>query len=166
MLGRHLSCTKLPCSASFGVWTTLLPLPVARSPKLHSRHRDRRLRVGPRFECLQTKRCAYLWSVRYPCSIFHTLVSRFLAVPPPPFRLLVFLRRCLTRSELPLRTHNFRSFFRGLLRPRFPFWTSSGLWAVLSFDSNRLSILRQFSLCARLLFLLRGVLKIRSPSYL
>ena len=33
--------------------------------------------VGPRFECLQTKRCALLWSVSYPCSIFHTLVSRF-----------------------------------------------------------------------------------------
>ena len=76
LLGRHRSCTKLPCSASLGAWTTLLPLPVARSPKLHSRHRDRRLRVGPRFECLQTKRCAYLWYARYPCSIFHTLVSR------------------------------------------------------------------------------------------
>jgi len=76
LLGRHRSCTKLPCSASLGAWTTLLPLPVARSPKHHSRHRDRRLRVGPRFECLQTKRCAYLWYARYPCSIFHTLVSR------------------------------------------------------------------------------------------
>ena len=89
-----------------------------------------------------------------------------LAVPPPPFRLLVFLRRCLTRSELPLRTHSSRSFFRGFVRPRLPFWTSSGLWAVLSSGCNRLSFLRQFSLCARLLFLLRGVLKIRSPSYL
>jgi len=89
-----------------------------------------------------------------------------LAVPPPRFRLPAYLRRCLARSELPLRTHSSRSFFRGFLRPRLPFWTSSGLWAVLSSDSNRLSFLRQLSLCVRLLFLLRGVLKIRYPSYL
>jgi hypothetical protein len=49
------------------------------------------------------------------------------------------------------------------LRPRLPFWTSSGLWASLSSVSNRLSFLRQLSPCVRLLFLLRGVLKIRSP---
>ena len=48
-----------------------------RSSKLHFHHWSRRLSVGPRFECLQTKRCALLWSVSYPCSIFHTLVSRF-----------------------------------------------------------------------------------------
>jgi hypothetical protein len=34
--------------------------------------------AGPRFECLQTKRCAYLWFARYPCSIFHPLGSRLL----------------------------------------------------------------------------------------
>jgi hypothetical protein len=78
-----------------------------------------------------------------------------LAVPPPPFRLHAYLRRCLTRSELPLRTHSSRSLFRGFLRPRLPFWTSSGLWASLSSASNRLSFLRQLSLCARLLFLLK-----------
>ena len=70
-----------------------------------------------------------------------------LAVPPPPFRLHARSRKCLARSELPLRTHSFRSFFRGFLRPRLPFWTSSGLWAVLSFDSNRLSFSRS-SHCA------------------
>jgi hypothetical protein len=32
--------------------------------------------VGPRFECLQTNRCALLWSVSYPCSIFHCFQSR------------------------------------------------------------------------------------------
>ena len=80
-MAANLSCTKLPCSASFGAWTTLLPLPVDRFPKLHSRHRDRGLRVGPRFECLQTKRCAYLWYARYPCSIFHSLESRLYNVP-------------------------------------------------------------------------------------
>ena len=39
--------------------------------------------VGPRFECLQTKRCALLWSVSYPCSIFHypEFASKFVQVP-------------------------------------------------------------------------------------
>ena len=47
-----------------------------RSSKLRSHHWGRRFCVGPRFECLQTKRCALLWSVSYPCSIFHALASR------------------------------------------------------------------------------------------
>ena len=78
---------------------------------------------------------------------FYPVFRPVLAVPPPHFRLLAYLRRCLARSELPLRTHSSRSFFRGFLRPRLPFWTSSGLWAVLSFDSNRLSFSRS-SHCA------------------
>ena len=63
----------------------------------------------------------------------------------PAFRLHVRSRGCLTRSELPLRTHSSRSFFRGFLRPRLPFWTSSGLWAILWSDSNPLSLLRRLS---------------------
>ena len=47
-----------------------------RSSKLRSHHWGRRFCVGPRFECLQTKRCALLWSVSYPCSIFHAFASR------------------------------------------------------------------------------------------
>ena len=43
------------------------------------------------------------------------LLHRPLAVPPPPFRLLAYLRRCLTRSELPLSTHSSDSFFRGFV---------------------------------------------------
>lgn len=35
-------------------------------------------------------------------------------------------------------------------RPRLPFWTSSGLWAILWSVSNPLSLLRQLSLYARL----------------
>jgi hypothetical protein len=42
------------------------------------------------------------------------LLHRLLAVPPPHFHLHVFSRRCLDRSELPLRTHSSRSLFRSL----------------------------------------------------
>ena len=86
-----------------------------RFSKLHFRHRNRRLSVGPRFECLQTKRCALLWSVSYPCSIFHTLVSRLPSSSAPAFRLHVYSRRCLTRSELASSAHNSDNFFRGLV---------------------------------------------------
>jgi len=46
----------------------------SREPCTHcwGRHKG----AGPRFACLQTKRCAWLWSARYPCSIFHHLWSR------------------------------------------------------------------------------------------
>jgi len=43
--------------------------------------------VGPHFACLQAKRCALLWSVSYPCSIFHTLVSRLCNVSTLFFRI-------------------------------------------------------------------------------
>jgi len=64
------------------------PAPSSRGPPLPVSARSRKsLQIvtpitgavsgaGPRFECLQTKRCAYLWFARYPCSIFHPLGSR------------------------------------------------------------------------------------------
>ena len=55
----------------------LLPLPVTPFSQTSLPSLEPKISVGPRFECLQTKRCALLWSVSYPCSIFHTLVSRF-----------------------------------------------------------------------------------------
>ena len=77
LFGRHRSCTKLPWSASVRrLDDVCYRCRSPRSSKLHSHHWDRRFCVGPRFECLQTKRCALLWYVRYPCSIFHHLWSR------------------------------------------------------------------------------------------
>jgi hypothetical protein len=40
-------------------------------------------------------------------------------------------------------------FLPWLMLPRLPFWTSSGLWAILSSDSNRLNLLRRLSSHAR-----------------
>ena len=83
----------------------------------------------------------------------------------PHFRLHVHSRGCLSRSELALSAHNSDTSFRGTVRPRLPFWISSGLWARLSSASNRPSLLRRLSPYARLFFLLRGVLRFRSSSY-
>ena len=53
-----------------------LPLPAAPFSQTSLPSPGPKVSVGPRFECLQTKRCALLWSVSYPCSIFHALASR------------------------------------------------------------------------------------------
>ena len=146
LFGRQPLLHQTPVVRTVGAWTTFVA--VTGNPVLpnFAPITGTAASVGPRFECLQTKRCALLWYVSYPCSIFHTLVSRFttprsqvkfntlslpqsgilrylsarllhrpLAVPPPPFRLLAYLRRCLTRSELPLSTHSSDSFFRGFV---------------------------------------------------
>jgi hypothetical protein len=146
LFGRQPLLHQTPVVRTVGAWTTFAT--VADSPVLpnFAPITGTAASVGPRFECLQTKRCALLWSVSYPCSIFHHLWSRFttprlqvksktlslpqsgilrylsarllhrpLAVPPPPFHLLAYLRRCPARSELPLSTHSFDSFFRGFV---------------------------------------------------
>jgi hypothetical protein len=60
-----------------------------------------------------------LWSACYPCSIFHTLASRFLAVPPP-----------LSAPSRPARVATFGSTPAGFqTMSRLPF--SSRLWAIL-----------------------------------
>ena len=117
--------------------------------------------VGPRFECLQTKRCAYFGMHATPAPFF-TLSSRGcttyrfrvnttpvrcrLAVPPPRFGLHVDSRRCLAWSELPLRTHSFRSFSSGRIFRFAVFSRSSRLWAVLRYGCNPLALSRQFAL--------------------
>ena len=162
LLGRHLSCTKLPCSASLGAWTTLLPLPVARSPKHHSRHRDRRLASGLasnafRRSAARTLVCTLpllhfshsrVAVVQPPAvsKIFNPADDCPLAVPPPHFDLLVHSRGCLVWSELPLRTHSSRSFSSGRIFRFAVFSRSSRLWAVLRSGCNPLALSRQFTL--------------------
>ena len=69
-----------------------------------------------------------------------------LAVPPPRFSLHVYSHRCLAWSELPLRTHNSRSFSSGRIFRFAVFSRSSRLWAVLRSGCNPLALSRQFTL--------------------
>jgi hypothetical protein len=123
-LAAILSCTKLPWSRlSRYVPRRGSLAPIAGTGK----------RVGPRFVCLQTKRCAWLWSARYPCSIFHHFWSRLstptcklslkahdvaLAVPPPRSNLPVPLTRPTSkvRVTLPLLSQLTRLFFQPMSR--------------------------------------------------
>ena len=109
--------------------------------------------VGPHFECLQTKRCAYLWSARYPCSIFHHLWSR-LSVACSTVHKARDTRRHSSSSApaistRPLRSrgrrrqvrvtlrgsHSFRGSFSADVAAH-PGWTSSGYWAILKAPAN------------------------------
>ena len=73
-----------------------------RFSKLHFRHRNRRLSVGPRFECLQTKRCCV------------TLVSTLPLLPFSPFLVAVVPRLSAIR-----RVTYARSIFSSSSAPAF-----------------------------------------------
>jgi len=138
-----------------------LPLPAAPFSQTSLPSPGPKVSVGPRFECLQTKRCAYFGMHATPAPFF-TLSSRGcttyrfrvnttpvrcpLAVPPPHFDLLVHSRGCLVWSELPLRTHSSRSFSSGRIFRFAVFSRSSRLWAVLRSGCNPLALSRQFTL--------------------
>jgi hypothetical protein len=131
-----------------------------RSPKLHSRHRDRRLASGLASNAFRRSAARNSGMHATPAPFFtisgrgcttcrfrvNTTPSRCpLAVPPPHFGLHVDSRRCPARSELPLRTHNFRSFSDGRIFRLALFSRSSGLWAVLRSGCNPLTLSRRLA---------------------
>lgn len=73
-----------------------------------------------------------------------------LAVPPPHFSLHVHSRGCLTRSELALRLHSFRSFSTECVLSS-PLLNSSGHCTILRSGRNPLSLSRGLSSLARTL---------------
>jgi len=152
------------------------PAPSSRGPPLPVSARSRKsLQIvtpitgavsgaGPRFECLQTKRCAYLWFARYPCSIFHPLGSRLsisassqlssdvlygtLAVPPPRFDAPSPLAwRFSSGPSYPGQSH--RLAVLSVDVSTLPFWTSSGPWVILWSDDNPSGLSRKLTLIER-----------------
>jgi len=131
-----------------------------RFSKLHSRHRDRRLASGLASNAFRRSAARSSGMHATPAPFF-TLSSRGcttcqfrvnttpsrcpLAVPPPHFGLPVDSRRCLAWSELPLRTHSFRSFSDDRILRLALFSRSSGLWAVLRSGCNPLTLSRRFT---------------------